>query len=440
MPRTAQPQFLSFEDASARRQDGDQPPYHLTAAERRALDGLQREALGYFIDNQLAHGLVLDRQRNHGPLGRHGLCSTAATGMGLIALTLAAAPEYHLLERDEARERVQTCLGTALERLPADHGMLPHFVDAQTLAPAGMDPVSTIDSAWLAAGALWAGAAWEDGEIRARADRLYARIDWPYWTGGRGDWLLHGKGRDGIFLRSAWNRQNAETAFLYVLAVGADAGRALPASCWDALETCPGHVAGLSFPSADLGLFVFQYSLELLDFEAYPVPGARDLRADALLATRANYLACRSATRFRTYRDFWGLSAGDGPGDVAGPDRYRCYSPAEALDGTAHLTATLASIASGPELVLENVRAAEAQSPYAVHGRYGYSNINIDREWCSRDVVGIDVGAAALAIDNFLYGGRVRRLFHTVACVDLALGRLCARPRCASAAAWRQAS
>jgi hypothetical protein len=435
MPRTAPPHLLSLRDGSPHGGSGGQPPPTLTRGEREALNRLQCEALRYFIDNQLTHGLVLDRQCNRGRLVHDGLCSTAATGMGLIAVTLAAAPEYRLLTRDEARERVRTCLTTALERLPADHGMLPHFVDARGLGPVGSDPVSTVDSAWLVAGALWAAAALEDGAIADLADRLYARIDWPYWTGGRGNWLLHGKGRDGRFLRSAWNRLNAETAFLYVLAVGADADRALPASCWDALEACPGHAAGLGFPSADLGLFVFQYSLELLDFERHPVPGARDLCAEARLAVRANYLTCRAATCFRTYRDFWGLSAGDGPGEDAGPDRYRCYSPAEALDGTAHLTATLASLAARPDLVLENVRAAEAQSRYPVHGRYGYSNINLDRDWCSRDVVGIDVGAATLALDNFLHGGRVRRTFHRVECIGQAFDRLHARGYPANVAA-----
>jgi hypothetical protein len=169
------------------------------------------------------------------------------------------------------------------------------------------------------------------------------------------------------------------------------------------------------------------------------VPGARDLYADARLATRGNYLACRSATHFRTYRDFWGLSAGDGPGHDGGPDRYRCYSPVECVDGTAHLTATLASLPVWPELVLENVHAAERQTRYAVHGRYGYSNINVDRDWCSRDVVGIDLGAAVLAIDNFLHGGRVRKLFHQVECVGRALEQLHARGRVATVQ-WRQAS
>src|SRR5262245_30344030 len=89
-----------------------------TAAERRLLLLLQRQALLYFLDNQLPDGLVLDRQRNHGPRRARGLCSTAATGMGLIALALASAPPYRLVTLHEAVSRVRTAVRAALTRLP----------------------------------------------------------------------------------------------------------------------------------------------------------------------------------------------------------------------------------------------------------------------------------------------------------------------------------
>src|SRR5579872_6425011 len=79
----------------------------LAAAERCLLLHLQRQALHYFLDNQLPCGLMLDRQRNHGPRRAHGLCSTAATGMGLIALALASAAPYRLLTPQAAVRRVR---------------------------------------------------------------------------------------------------------------------------------------------------------------------------------------------------------------------------------------------------------------------------------------------------------------------------------------------
>jgi hypothetical protein len=150
-----------------------------------------------------------------------------------------------------------------------------------------------------------------------------------------------------------------------------------------------------------------------------------DLAAEARLATRANRAVCRAlAPTFTTYRRFWGLSDGDGPGDPPERDTYRAYGPGERIDGTAHLTATLAAVAHAPDSVLENLWEAERDRTLAARGRYGFSNVNLDRAWVGRDVVGIDAGAAALALDNYLMGDRVRAVFHGLPCVRRALRRL----------------
>jgi hypothetical protein len=176
-------------------------------------------------------------------------------------------------------------------------------------------------------------------------------------------------------------------------------------------------VAGLTFPGAGLGLFVSQYSLELLDLP--------DLAGPAGLAADADRAVCRGlGRRFETYRLFWGLSAGDGPPGVRGARQgYRAYAPGGPIDGTAHVTATLASVAHRPAHVWENLHSALA-CPLPLRGRYGFSNVNLDRAWASPDVVGIDLGAAALALDNALCGGRVRRAFGSLGCVTRGLRRL----------------
>src|SRR5581483_7779613 len=81
-----------------------------TRADRDFLLHLQRLALTYFLDNQTTLGLILDRQSNHGPPRPQGICSTAATGMGFIALALASATPYRLLTRAEAVQRIRTGL------------------------------------------------------------------------------------------------------------------------------------------------------------------------------------------------------------------------------------------------------------------------------------------------------------------------------------------
>src|SRR5262245_39066285 len=227
--------------------DGGSRMTDLTPAEWSLLLRLQRLALRYFLENQLAGGLVLDRQRNHGPRAASGLCSTAATGMGLIALALAAAPPYRLLPRGEAVTRIRAALETAWARLPHTSGILPHFVRPDGVTPAGSDRRSTIDSAWLLAGGLWAAQFLGDPGLEWLARRLYDRVDWRYWTapdvpGGCG-LLRHGEGPDGRCLGYVWDRLNGETIHLYVLAAGAAAGRALAPAAWAALRPCYGTVA-----------------------------------------------------------------------------------------------------------------------------------------------------------------------------------------------------
>jgi hypothetical protein len=241
--------------------------------------------------------------------------------------------------------------------------------------------------------------------------------------------LRHGQDRHGRFLACRWDRLNGETAFMYVLGAGAEEGRALGAASWEALRPFYGTVAGLQFNNADLGLFVFQYSLDLLDLHRWRAPGEVDLLAEARLATVANHRACRDlGDRFATYRRFWGLSAGDGPGDPPEPDGYRGYAPDGPVDGTAHITATLASVSHDPGAVLHNLYEAQHDPALKVRGRYGFSNVNVDRAWVSRDMVGIDAGSAVLALDNYLMEDRVRSHFQKLPCVQRGLERLGFRP------------
>src|SRR5262249_30596356 len=121
---------------------------------------------------------------------------------------------------------------------------------------------------------------------------------------------------------------------------------------------------------------------------------------------------------------YWGLSAGDGPGEPPADGEYRAYAPAGPIDGTAHVTATLASVTHATASVLDNLHAAEHDSCLTLRGRYGFSSVNVDRGWVGRDMVGIDAGAAVLALDNYLMNDRVRSIFHNLSCVRQGLDRL----------------
>ena len=395
--------------------------------DRSLLLRLQSQALQYFLDNQTSNGLILDRQRNHSSLRTRGLCSLAATGMGCIALALASEEPYRLLSPREAAARIRSALQAALHALPHQNGILPHFVDSDTLEVYGIDHFSTIETAWLAAGGLWAAAFLPHHGLEPLAQQLAQRIDWYYWTApneSETPLLRHGQSHDGQFLRASWDRLNGETVFMYVLAAGADEGRAVPAAAWSHLRSFHGTAAGLHFNNSDLGLFVFQYGLDLLNLSVWLAPTGVDLAAECGIAAEANYRVCRGlADIFTTYRDYWGLSAGDGPSAPPAGLAYRCYAPGGPIDGTAHITATLASIAYRPDLVWENIYRATYEQRWQLLGRYGFSNVNADCDWLGSDIVGIDAGAAVLALDNYLHENRVRNVFHTIPSVQRGLER-----------------
>jgi hypothetical protein len=349
--------------------------------------------------------------------------------MGFIALALACEEPYRLIPRSAAVTRIRAGMEAILEKLPHDNGIIPHFIHSATGQIRGSDYFSTVETAWVVAGALWAAAYLNDPGLERLAGQIYERIDWSSWTApeanGTPGLLRHGKNRRGDFLPYSWDRINGETAFMYVLAAGAAEQKAISGSTWTALRPFYGTVAGRRFNNADLGLFVFQYGLDLLDLEQWRAPGEVDLLAEAKLATSANHEVCRQAAdKFATYSRFWGLSPGDGPGSSPGNDVYRSYTPLGPVDGTAHLTATVASIAHDPPAVLGNLQEAEHDRHLSIRGRYGFSSINLDCHWVSRDMVGIDAGAGLLALDNFLGHNRIRAVFQSIPAVRRGLERL----------------
>src|SRR5262249_59184084 len=87
--------------------------------------------------------------------------------------------------------------------------------------------------------------------------------------------------------------------------------------------------------------------------------------------------------------------------------------------------------------VLEHVQQALRDRALGACGRYGLSSVNLDRGWVGPDMIGIDAGAAVLALDNLLIAGHVRTVFHQVGCVRAGCERLGFVPPAPARPAWR---
>ena len=238
-------------------------------------------------DSSSTASAIVDRWRSD------GLCSLAATGMGWIALALASEEPYRLLPRCEATLRIRTGLETALHGLPHHRGIVPHFVDSRTGRVHGDDYLSTVETAWLAAGRrgpppFCAITNWNDLAPRWRnaSTGITGRL-----PTNRNAFVAARTDARGRFIPWSWDRLNGETVFMYVLATGA--AKELCASGRGLAASAPfyGTVADLHFNNSDLGLFVFQYGLDLLDLSDWLPPDGVDLAAEAGVAAEANYRA-----------------------------------------------------------------------------------------------------------------------------------------------------
>jgi hypothetical protein len=184
------------------------------------LEKLQRESFKYFLhETNQTNGLVIDKTEADWP------ASITATGLALASYPVAV--ERGFMPRAAAVERTLTTLRFFWNSSqgPESHatgyrGFYYHFLDMQTGRRAWQCELSTLDSAFLLAGALTAGMYFaadtpDEHEIRMLADALYRRADWQ-WAQDRGATVTHGWKPESRFLEYRWEGYN-EALLLYIL-------------------------------------------------------------------------------------------------------------------------------------------------------------------------------------------------------------------------------
>jgi hypothetical protein len=348
--------------------------------------------------------------------------------MELMAIALASAREYDLIPRKEAEARIVKALEHALT-VPEVDGMIAHFYGEDGNPIETYDAIATIDSSWLIAGGLWAAAFSKSPAIHALASKLYERVNWRLWADGsdrvKPDLLRHGMAKTGKPLMTRWDRLNAETAFMYLIATAACGTKNIDRAVWRQLAPYWSKSQGRRSASGDLGLFAQRWSLELFDFAPYVFTDGLNLVDEGALGACLNYETCRAlASVHKTFKLLWGLSPGDGPPDAHRNDdppgteeKYREYAPGY-TDGTANIESTGPAIYCCTDEVLDNMQNSIRIGK--VLGRYGFSSVNLDRKFISPDVIATDLAATILAFDNLLFGGRIRRVFAEVPCITAA--------------------
>lgn len=367
------------------------------------LDEIEHRAFRYFWEVADPNtGLVNDRAGNFGP-DDYTVASIAATGYGLAALPIGV--ERGWINHDEGAIRARLTLQFALT-LSHQHGWIVHFVDKRSGERVWKSEYSTIDTTLLVAGALAAGQYFgaQGPDIAALSDQLYRRMDW-WWAltndGTQPDKRLvsHGARLESGFIPNNWF-DYSEAVLLYLLGLGAPENPLPPAS-WDAFERPLEKYAGLEWLRAG-PIFIHQMPYGYFNLRNQRDRSGFDYWLSSTNAMKINHRFCRyRAKKRQTYaQGFWGLNASDGP------DGYKPYGVlGDPEDGTVSPTGAIAAVIFTPELAISAAQAMYERDGGSLWGKYGFTNaFNADRNWYSPDVIGIDLGMALLAIENYRSG------------------------------------
>ena len=144
---------------------------------------LQKRTFDFFWETtNPRNGLVPDRWPNV------TFSSIAAVAFGLTAYPIGVSRGW--ITRDQARERTLTTLrffhdapqGDAPTGMAGHHGLFYRYLDMETGTRSGNVEVSTVDTALLLSGMLFAQGFFDgddagEVEIRSLVDRIYARMD-----------------------------------------------------------------------------------------------------------------------------------------------------------------------------------------------------------------------------------------------------------------------
>ena len=354
------------------------------------LNTLQRESFGYFLhEANPANGLVADKNEPDWP------SSIAATGLALACYPVAV--ERGFMPRAAAVERTLRTLRFFWSSPQGGEpdatgyrGFYYHFLDMRSGRRAWQCELSTVDTAFLIAGALTAGVFFDardadEKEIRALADALYRRVDWP-WAQDQGETLTHGWTPENGFLQFRWEGYD-EAMLLYLLGLGSPTHPLAPGSyaAWTATfrwESCYGYEYLYSGP-----LFTHQLSHVWIDFRGIQDAFMRGKGIDYFEnSRRATHVqreyAIDNPLKFSGYAAHcWGLTASEGPGPctlrVRDTDRtFFDYVgrgvPYGPDDGTLAPWAVAASLPFAPEIVLPALDYCAHQIKLTENNPYGF--------------------------------------------------------------------
>ncbi len=424
--------------------------YPVTAEQEVFLDTLQARTFRWFWETtDPTTGLVHDRYPSR------DFSSIAAIGFGLAGYGVGAERGY--VTRDEAAERTLTTLRYLYTRPQGPEqvgtagfrGYFYHFLEYDDGTRFRGNELSTIDTALLMAGVLFSREYFDAPDpdevaIRAYADSLYQRVEWPWFRKPDQTRLTMGWYPETDFNRAEWQGYN-EGMILYLLGLGSPT-HPLDADVWPTWTSTYEWEDFYGYEHVNFTpLFGHQYSHLFVDFRGIQDAYMRDKSEEvgepidyfenSRRATLSQHAyAVDNPMGWDGYSDrIWGLTASDGPTDraveVDGEERqFHTYWARGASakhvndDGTIAPTAAGGSIPFAPEITIPALMEMAARYPGTLWtDDYGFrdafnptftaTDVPIKRNsevtehgWVDHDYLGIDQGPILIMAENFRTG------------------------------------
>lgn len=384
-------------------------PHQLTDDE--FLDFLQETAIDFFwYEANPLNGLIKDRSTSGSS------CSIASIGFGLTAICIGM--DHGWIPAVAGRDRVLTTLktlyylpqGSGLSGYAGYNGFFYHFLDMNSGLRAGSSELSSIDTALLLAGILFAKEYFlpfsDSGshDICLYADSIYDRVNWKWMEAQYSGIYMQWTPENQFNNVGPWVGYN-EAMIMNTLAAGSPTNPAngkylyLSWTSGYSWQTQYGY-SYLVFPP----LFGHQYSECWIDYrninDPYMTWKGITYFENSRRATLAQQAYCAANPgHFTAYSDsIWGLTASDDPSG------YLAHGapPAQDDNGTLAPTAPAGSIAFTPTQSIEALRAIYNMYRTQLVTPYGLGDaFNPSMGWFDNQNIGIDEGPIAIMIENY---------------------------------------